>query len=57
MACTKPRGRYAAISLPEEFVKVVKDHVKNSYRYRSMAEFVKVAVINQLDKENPGVIV
>jgi len=54
MAKTKPRGKYQGISLPTEFVAVVREHVLNSPKYRSIAEFVKVATINQLEKDkNP----
>lgn len=51
MAKTKPRGRYQAVSLPSDFVNEVREHVLNSSRYRSMAEFIKIAAINQMDKD------
>ena len=52
MASTKPRPKYQGVSLPKEFVEVVRKHVINNPRYRSIAEFVKVATINQLDRDN-----
>jgi len=52
MAKTKPRGKYQAVSLPSEFVNEVRDHVLASSRYRSIAEFIKIAAMNQMDKDN-----
>ena len=51
MAKTKPRGKYQAVSLPSEFIKEVREHVLDSNRYRSMAEFIKIAAMNQIDKD------
>ena len=51
MAKTKPRGKYQAVSLPSEFIKEVREHVLDSNRYRSIAEFIKIAAINQMDKD------
>jgi Arc/MetJ-type ribon-helix-helix transcriptional regulator len=51
MAKTKPRGKYQAVSLPYEFVEVIRKHVLNNPKYRSIAEFVKTAIINQLERE------
>ena len=51
MAQTKPRGKYQAVSLPSDFVKEVREHVLSSSRYRSMAEFIKIAAMNQIDRD------
>lgn len=51
MAGTKPRGRYQAVSLPILFVAEVRTHVLNSNRYRSIAEFIKIAAMNQIDND------
>ena len=48
---TKPRAKYQAVSLPKEFVEEVTNHVRESKRYRSVAEFVKFAVMNQMNHD------
>lgn len=50
--CTKPNPRYQAISIPIEFVSVVKDHVLRHPEYHSIAEFVKESVRNQIRIDN-----
>ena len=51
MAQTKPRGKYRTVSLPSDFISEVREHVLNSSRYRSIAEFIKIAAMNQMDKD------
>ena len=51
MAQTKRRGKYLAASLPIDFIEEVRSHVLDSSRYRSIAEFVKIAAMNQMDKD------
>lgn len=52
MGKTKSRGKYQAISLPKEYVKTVRKHVKKSKFYRSIAEFTKIAVEEKIRGEN-----
>ena len=48
---TKPRGRYQSVSLPVPFVQEIKKHIVKDSKYKSIAEFVKAAVREKIDKE------
>jgi Arc/MetJ-type ribon-helix-helix transcriptional regulator len=50
MTRIKPRGRYLAISVPIALHKEISDYVKKS-SYNSIAEFVKTAVREKMDKK------
>lgn len=47
----KTSGRYYSVSLNVDFLKAVDKHIQNKPQYRSRADFVRVAVINQLNYE------
>ena len=51
MATTKGKRKWQTVSLPAEFLSEVREHVLKSKRYRSIAEFIKIAAMNQIDKE------
>lgn len=51
MVGTKKRGKYQAISLPFEYVDEVRKHILKDKQYRSIAEFVKLAVEEKINRE------
>lgn len=51
MVKTKPRPKYQAISLPKDFVEKVRAYVLKSDKYGSIAEFTKIAVKQQMERE------
>jgi len=54
MGKTKERGRYQSISLSVDFVDEITEFVKNSNRYKSVADFTREALREKIDREkNP----
>ena len=47
---TKDRDEYQSISLNKSFVNLIKKHIEEKPQYRSIAEFVRTSVINQINK-------
>ena len=55
MGKTKDRAKYQAVSLPSEFVETVRNHVLAfPEEYRSIAEFVKSAIMEQIKWDTHG---
>lgn len=55
MVQTIARGKYQAVSLPSDFVKQVRNHVKkHKNKYRSIAQFTEYAVSEQMLVDNQG---
>ena len=53
MGKTKDRCRYQSVSLPVEFIDKIKEHIEDKPQYRSIADFVKLSTINQMNYESP----
>lgn len=51
MGKTKNRGRYQSISLSVDFIKEITTYVKNSTKYKSVADFTREALREKLDNE------
>ena len=48
---TKPRGKYTTISFPEEFFNSIQEYVKVDTHYKSVAEFVRVAIREKMSND------
>jgi len=50
MGKTKPRGKYQGVSLSVDFVQEIKNHIMKDERYKSIAEFVRDACREKMEK-------
>jgi len=47
----KREGKYTSLSLPTDIIDNVEKWVRNDYRYRSITDFVKWAVIEKFEND------
>ena len=43
--------KYRSLSLPVEFLEIIDEFIKNNQRYRSIAEFARIAMIEKMERE------
>jgi len=43
--------KYHSLSLPVDFIEIVKDFIEENQRYRSVAEFARYAMIEKMERE------
>ena len=51
MKSLKPGTKYQSVSLAVPFIEEIKNHIKDSPQYRSIADFVRDAVREKMDKD------
>lgn len=51
MRNTTGRAEYTAISLPKDLMNDVYEYIRRHPRYRSLAEFTKISIIEKMQKE------
>lgn len=51
MPRSKPKAKYQGFALAVPLIKEIKKHIKNDNQYRSVTDFVRQAVRNQMDTE------
>ena len=47
----KKTDRYESVSLNVNFMKVIDNYIKDKPQYRSRADFVRISIVNQMNKE------
>ena len=55
MRNTKPPVKYHSLSLPVDFIKEIKEHIKDIPRYRSIADFAKTAMNEKMYLEKSAI--
>ena len=51
MVRLKEPTKYHGVSLPSDLIEEIKDHIKDNRLYRSVASYVSIAAVNQMNYE------
>jgi len=49
--------KYHSLSLPVDFIEIVKEFIEENQRYRSVAEFARYAMIEKMEREPRNIFV
>jgi len=53
-AMNKKTG-WQGVALKKDFIQMVQQHLKGNPRYHSMADFIRQATLEKIDKDNGGI--
>lgn len=57
MRSTKKPVTFQSVSLPVDFVRSIQKHIKDKPNYRSLADFVKIAILEQMKMDNSTLMI